>query len=86
MSSAILLMVSAALLVILLIAPSEARRHSPLLVEDEGARRNRPAGKFFITRSISITPPIILNPTDVAVFDVFVGGGHKGQRARTSKS
>lgn len=29
----------------LLITPTEARRHSPLLVEDEGARRNRPAGK-----------------------------------------
>lgn len=47
MSSTILLVVTAALLVILLIAPSEARRHSPLLVEDEGARRNRPAECLF---------------------------------------
>lgn len=25
---------------------TDAKRHGPLLVEDEGARRNRPAGKF----------------------------------------
>lgn len=24
-----------------------ARRHSPLLIEDDGSRRNRPAGKFY---------------------------------------
>lgn len=47
--STLLVMVVA--LVATLIAPAEARRHSPLLVEDEGARRNRPAGKSSITRS-----------------------------------
>lgn len=47
--STLLVMVVA--LVATLIAPAEARRHSPLLVEDEGARRNRPAGKSAITRS-----------------------------------
>lgn len=28
------------------IGGAAAKRHGPLLVEDEGARRNRPAGKF----------------------------------------
>lgn len=30
----------------LLPSGTDAKRHGPLLVEDEGARRNRPAGKF----------------------------------------
>lgn len=35
--------------VCLLPGGTDAKRHGPLLVEDEGARRNRPAGKFYKT-------------------------------------